>query len=83
MVIGIILENKAILSKLMVIVVIIVLFIINGFRYNRLTYAMLKERWGNEPIDRKIKRKLWVLFYIVFSSIIFFGLAIYLGSKPW
>ena len=79
--ITIILERKIIVIKLLFIGLYILLLILNGIRYNKFTYAILKEKWDNEEENKKIKGQLLVLLYISGTAIMFLGLAIYIGGS--
>jgi hypothetical protein len=81
--VSIILENKRFINKFLVLALFVFLFIVNGIRYNKITYVSLKERWDCEDKNRKNKRQALVLIYIIGSVALLFGLAIYLGSKAW
>jgi len=66
-----------------VLLVLGTLITLNGIRYNRITYAILNEKWKDENESKKVKNQLLVLLYVVASVVLFVGLAIYLGSKNW
>jgi hypothetical protein len=76
----IILKRKLPLNKIMVLLILAILVILNGIRYNKITYAILDEKWKNEIESKKIKHQLLVLLYVSVSVISGVGLAIYLGS---
>lgn len=80
---SIILGRKFHINKLLLIALCILLLVVNGIRYNKLTYAILKDKWDNEEENKKIKGQLLVLLYISGSAIMCVGLAIYVGSKNW
>lgn len=67
-------------NKLYIIIFTTVLLIVNGIKYNKdeYDYDNLIKRWSNEE---KNKKDLLVKVYIFLSPVLFFGLAIYLGSK--
>lgn len=81
--ISIILERKLLANKLFILGLYILLLLLNGIRYNKLNYPVLKETWDNEQESKKIKNQLLVLFYVSGSAILFIGLVIYVGSKHW
>jgi hypothetical protein len=77
-------QDKSVLNLPIVIVVAISLLVFNYIRYihrANVNYATLKERWKNE--SKKFEKGIAVLVFIIVSTGIFFGLAIYLGSKKW
>ena len=78
---NIILDKNIPVSKLLILAGCILLLILNGIRYNKVTYAVLKEKWDYEEENKKIKKQLLLLLYIVGSVILCLGLAIYHGSK--
>jgi len=78
---NIILEKNIPVNKLWIVASCALLLVLNGIRYNKLTYAILKERWDNEEENKKIKKQLLLLLYIVGSTVLCIGLAIYIGSK--
>jgi hypothetical protein len=59
------------------------LLVLSGIRYNKLTYAILKDRWENEEENKKSKKQLLLLLYTVASAILCIGLAIYIGGQNW
>jgi dolichol kinase len=69
------------INKFQIIIFAVVLVILNGIRYNKYDYEMLKKRWENEGEKGRIKKQKLVVLYIIFSTLLFFGLAIFLGSK--
>lgn len=84
MLLAIIKQDKSVLNLSIVIVVVLFSLVFNYIRYiyrENITYVILKERWENE--SKKFEKGIAVLFFIVASTVIFFGLAIYLGSKKW
>jgi len=79
----IIIERKIVGNKLWFLGIYLLLLVADGFRYNRLNYPVLHEKWKDELENRKIRNQLLVLFYISVSSLFAIGLAIYIGSKEW
>ena len=71
------------IPKVAVVLVIILLSVINGIRYNKLSYDLLKKRWDNESEKQKKKRGVFVLLYLLLSTVIAFSLAIYIGNQLW
>jgi hypothetical protein len=61
-------------AKVITALIFIIIVVVNGFRYNKMNYNTLRERWDNE--DKKIKRKkeIRVIFYILITVIIVIGL---------
>jgi hypothetical protein len=78
---NIILDIKIPVSKLLIVAGCALLLVLNGIRYNKLTYAILKERWDNEEENKKVKKQLLLLLYIVGSAALFVGLALSLGGQ--
>lgn len=68
-------------SILLIIILYIILVVLNGIRYNKISYGILEKRWQDEDKNVRLKKSCLVLAYIILSTIIFFGLAIYHGSK--
>lgn len=79
----IILRRKFNPGKLSIVVFLATLLVLNGMRYNKIDFASLKEKWKDENTFTRIRRGRGVLVYIIISTIICIGLAIYLGSKKW
>ena len=75
------LKTKGLISKLLIIILYVSLLILNGLRYNKITYSILDEKWGMELKGEKTKHQLVVILYVCVSFILCVGLAIYLGSK--
>jgi glucan phosphoethanolaminetransferase (alkaline phosphatase superfamily) len=67
-------------TYLMSVSVLCVLVILNGFRYNKLSFEMLDARWAGESEERKKKKSSYLLLYIVVSTIVFLTLIIYKGE---
>jgi hypothetical protein len=82
-IINLITHTKVSVSKYYWIGVAILLLILNGLRYTKYKYAILKERWVNEEESVKKRRRTILTPYIILSTALCFGLAIYLGSKKW
>lgn len=77
-------HDKTVLNLTIVIAVCVFFLVFNYIRYiyqEKITYAVLKERWENE--SKKSEKGIAVLFFVIVSTVIFFGLAIYVGSKNW
>lgn len=77
----IIIHKKYVVNKVVIVVGIFLLIILNGIRYNRLDYAFFKEKWHHSYGMKK--RQNLLILYMVFSTILFFGLAIYLGTTNY
>ena len=61
-------------GKVIGIVLAIGLLICNGFRYNRLNFDVLKEKWQNEKSTFSNKKKLFIAVYIVVSVLVVISL---------
>lgn len=75
-------QNKSLTNLTIVIVIAVFFLVFNYIRYiyrESNNYTNLKGRWCNEK-NSSIKGLL-VLSYILFTTVITFGLAIYIGSK--
>lgn len=72
--------NEGIITDL---IIGILLLIFNGVRYNKKNYDLLKQKWKDEDVRIKLKRRRLVTAYVIISTIICIGLTIYLGSKKW
>jgi hypothetical protein len=82
-IINLITHTKISVNKYYWIGVAILLLILNGIRYRKYNYTILRERWVNEEESVKKRKKTIVALYITLSTVLCFGLAIYLGSKKW
>lgn len=72
-------QNKIDINKYVGGGVMLVLLIINYFRYIRKDYfEILKKKWINESSKQRNDTFIWI--YIILSVVGCFGLAIYLGS---
>jgi hypothetical protein len=49
--------------------VYIVIIFINGIRYNKLNYDILKERWDNEDKKNQRKKQIGVISYILITIV--------------
>ena len=77
-------REKLVTNKLILVIPAIFFMVFNYIRYIYLddhSYLVLKKMWENE--SKKRERSTMVLLVIVFSLILFFGLAIYTGSNRW
>lgn len=70
-------------GKLSWLILCTVLIILNGIRYNKLHYDILKEKWNHETASVNINKGVIVVSYILLSTLIWLGLIIYVGSKDW
>ena len=61
----------------------LIILILNGIRYNKRNFEVLKQIWGNEEDNKRKRKQTLVTIYIVISVILCFGIAGYLGSKKW
>jgi hypothetical protein len=77
-------HDKSIVSKLLFATICIVLVVVNYIRYiykeNR-NYDIMNKRWSDES-KKKLKGFL-IIVYILLSTFLFFGLAIYLGKQKY
>lgn len=76
-------QQKLNSTKAIILISGIIILILDGFRYNKLNYDVLKEKWKNENTSAQAIKGGIVLCYIILSTIICIGLAIYLGSQKW
>ena len=78
----IITRNKFSVTKYSVAGLMILLLVLNYIRYinkeNR-TYKSLTEKWADET--KKKRKGILIVFYIILTIVLSFGLAIYMGSK--
>jgi len=58
------------INKYFAVIPYFLLIIVNGFRYNKLNYDLLKERWGNEDSKAHQQRGIGVFLYIILSVIV-------------
>jgi hypothetical protein len=77
----VIMQRRIAPNKLLTVFIFLIFLVANGFWFNKYHYEVLKERWQNEKESSKNIRQFLVVSYIVLSTVLFFGLAIYLGSK--
>ena len=82
---NIIFHKKIHINNFEAIIPCIILVAINMIRYNnnKYDYEVLKEKWATEEKGMKIKKQRLLIAYIVLSTVLFLGLAIYLGSKKF
>jgi hypothetical protein len=71
------------ISSLLVVSCIVMLLVVNGFRYNKLNYQVLRGRLANTSAVRKRRKESYVALYLIISTATVFILAIYLGSRKW
>ena len=78
-------HKKIIIPKVYLIIFAAVLLIMNGIMHNsnKYNYAILKEKRKNEEEKLKKKKENRIIVYIILSTVLFLGLAIYLGTKKW
>jgi hypothetical protein len=64
---------------------VLILFVLNGIRYNKhkYDYNELQKRWGIEEEKAQNNKTSLVIAYIILSGILLLVLSIYLGSKDW
>ena len=72
---------KFIISKLYAVILYAVLLILNGLRYNKLDYELLDKKWAGEEEPRRKKKNVSLIIYIVASTMVCVGMAIFLGSS--
>jgi len=87
MVLALIYQTKIYFSNTPSMIGLIIFFQITTYiRYvykETITPEIIKERWVSKTDSQKIQLRSFMVVYILLSSIGFFGLAIYLGSKKW
>lgn len=76
-------HEKIYINKLLALLVILTLMILNGIHYNKFHYGILQDRWQEEDRETQVRKGGMVVAYIILSTVIGIGLAIYLGSKKW
>ena len=74
-------REKYHVSKLIFLGVFVLIIILNGIRYNKVTYPDLDERWKNEDSGKKARKQMLVLLYIFVSFFSAVCLAIYVGGR--
>jgi glucan phosphoethanolaminetransferase (alkaline phosphatase superfamily) len=79
--ISLITQSKIGINKFYAVIMTLALIILNGIRYNKYNYDVMKEKWGNEEESKKKKKAFIIVLYVILSTVLFFWLAIYLGSK--
>lgn len=68
------------INKSVAVFLFIFTLIINGIYYKKNNFDKLADKWRNEESGLKNKRGIGIVIYIILSLVLFFGLAIYLGS---
>lgn len=63
-------------------IIAFLILVLNQLYFNKKTFNRIIEKWRNETIQDKKRRGLIVGMYVILSFILFFGVAIYLGSFP-
>ncbi|MDE3185712.1 MAG: hypothetical protein KGM16_20050 [Bacteroidota bacterium] len=84
MVLAIIKKNKAIFNLTIAMVTIVFFIVFNYIRYiykENNNYEIMKKKWLNESNSNT--KGLLIVLYIFLTTSIFFGLAVYLGTKKW
>ena len=76
-------EQKPQLNKLYCLALLVFLLIVDGIRYNKRNYPVLKEKWGDEVRSKKTRNQLFVLAYIFCSFVLTLTLVILVSEKPW
>lgn len=65
------------INKMLFAIPVFILLLLNGFRYNKLNYDVLKEKWENESATTSKKREVGVLLYMVLSVILVIAVIIW------
>lgn len=84
MIVAIFKQNKRVLNLPIVITIMLFFLIFNYFRHiykEDNNYEILKNKWSSEP--NSYRRGVLIVIYIIITTAIFIGLAIYLGNKKW
>lgn len=50
------------------------LLVYNGFRYNKLNFDVLKDKWQNEDQHSRIRKKTFIIIYLILSVLILVSL---------
>jgi hypothetical protein len=81
---SIITQKKLSVGKGTVLAVIVLLLFLNGWRYYKFDYGMLKKKWAEPGEQDKTRRGYWIILYIIVSIALCIGLTVYVGSnKSW
>lgn len=84
MLISVYIHNKLFENKVIFIIVIIIFQIVTYIRFilkENNSIINIEERWLKIAESRKLKIRNFGLLYVVLSVVVFFGLAIYIGSN--
>ncbi len=69
------------LGKIYYIGVFIVFFVFNYFRYYKVTnYKNLAKKWNEEEKDKRKKRGIYIILFIIITLLMFFALVTFLGK---
>jgi hypothetical protein len=71
-------------SKLFWVILIVVLIILNYFRYiqiDKFSHKKIKTQWDMKTLQNKVVIRSLIVSYILISTLLFFGLVFYFGSK--
>lgn len=82
----IIIQHKAHISKILIVIIGILLLVFNYRRYiykDDRSDKVLNEKWRTESQNLKIKNGILTILYIIISMSLGIGLAIYLGNKKY
>jgi hypothetical protein len=81
----IIIREKFNVTTLHALAYVTFIFVLNLIKYSKPKYniEILQERWNNEDKNIRNKKSAMIVTYISMSTIIFFGLVVYLGGKKW
>jgi hypothetical protein len=80
-ILSIITQKKLSVGKGTILAVIVLLLFLNGRRYYKFDYGMLKKKWAEPGGQEKTKRGYLVILYIIISITLCIGLTVYVGSK--
>jgi hypothetical protein len=58
------------LNKYIAVILYVIFLILDGIRYNKLNYDVLRERWANEDAQSYQRKGIWVVLYILLSVLL-------------
>ena len=68
-------------NKYIAVILYVVFLILDGIRYNKLNYDVLRKRWANEDAETYQRKGVWVVLYILLSVLLVIVLIIVKGNN--